>query len=69
MWDYTRRWEGDVEKAYPCKSKSDGLGEYSFLRTECGNSWYSVNPNPMRRNGCICPRCGKTVKVIMKEED
>lgn len=69
MWTYTRRWEGDPEKAYPKKSIRDKKGEYSYLYTECGNSWYSVNPNPMRRDGCICPKCGKIVNVIMPREE
>lgn len=56
-----------TERAYPIKSTMCRNGEYRFLRTECGNSWYSVNPNPMKRDGCICPKCGRTVKVVMPE--
>ena len=44
----------------------DKDGEYSYLITECGTHWFSVNSYPMRRNGCICPKCGKTVKVIIR---
>ena len=40
-----------------------------FLLTECGNSWYSVNTDPMQRNGCICPKCGKIVQVIVPKID
>lgn len=69
MWEYTRRWDDDMEKAWPRQSNSDKDGEYSFLRTECGNSWYSVNKNPMRRDGCICPKCGKIVRVVMPVEE
>lgn len=54
-----------IEKAYAWQSKTDQDGEYSFLLTECGNSWYSVNTDPMYRNGCICPKCGKIVQVIV----
>lgn len=54
-----------TEKGYPWQSTMDNEGEYSFLLTECGNAWYSVNTDPMRRNNCICPKCGKTVKVII----
>ena len=31
--------------------------------------WYSVNTDPMRRNGCICPKCGKIVQVIVPKID
>lgn len=64
-----RRWKSGMkfktEKAYACPSKTDQPGEYSFLMTECGNSWYSVNTNPMYRDGCICPKCGKIVRVVI----
>lgn len=59
----------ETEKAYAWPSKTDQNGEYSFLLTECGNSWYSVNTNPMYRNGCICPKCGKIVQVIVPKID
>ena len=55
------------EKAYPIQAKHDKDGEYSFLRTECGNTWYSVNTNPKRRDSCICPKCGNIVKVVMEK--
>ena len=61
----------EIEKAYAWQSKMDQPEEYSFLLTECGNSWYSVNTNPMHRDGCICPKCGKIVRVVVpnkKEE-
>lgn len=54
-----------TEKAYAIQSTIDGEGEYRFLRTECGNTWYSINPDPMRRQNCICPKCGKTIQVII----
>ena len=54
-----------IEKAYAWPSKTDRPGEYSFLMTECGNSWYSVNTDPMYRDGCICPKCGKIVRVVI----
>lgn len=57
-----------TEKAYAWPSKTDHDGEYSFLLTECGNSWYSVNTDPMHRNGCICPKCGKIVQVVIPKE-
>lgn len=57
------KWKG-TEKAYPRQCTEDKDGEYRYLHTECGNYWYSVNPDPMRRNNCICPKCGKTVKVM-----
>lgn len=52
-----------TEKGYAWPSKTDHDGEYSFLLTECGNSWYSVNTDPMYRNGCICPKCGKLYRL------
>ena len=61
----------EIEKAYAWQSKTDQPEEYSFLLTECGNSWYSVNTDPMHRDGCICPKCGKIVRVVIpnkKEE-
>lgn len=54
-----------VEKAYPRPSMIDKEGEYSYLFTECGNVWYSTTKDPMYRDNCICPKCGKTVKVQM----
>lgn len=56
----------ETEKAYPQQSTADKDGEYSYLYTECGNSWYSVNTDPMRRDNCICPKCGRIVKVVME---
>ncbi len=57
------------EKAYPRPAVNDKSGEYSYLFTECGNIWYSTTKDPMYRNGCICPKCGKTVKVIMPSKE
>ena len=59
------RAKNETEKAYPRQSTVDKGGEYSYLFTECGNIWYSVNTNPMHRDGCICPKCGRTVKVVI----
>ncbi|MBD5534574.1 MAG: hypothetical protein HDQ99_02720 [Lachnospiraceae bacterium] len=56
----------ETEKAYPQQSTVDKDEEYSYLYTECGNSWYSVNTDPMHRDNCICPKCGRTVKVVME---
>ena len=58
---------GKCENGYARPGTGDNFGEYSCLYTECGNWWYSVNTDPMRRDGCICPKCGKTVKVIVPE--
>ena len=55
----------EYEMAYARPGTDDDFGEYSYLYTECGNWWYSVNTNPMRRDGCICPKCGKTVRVVV----
>lgn len=53
------------ERAYPRPTKGDKEGEYSYLFTECGNTWYSTTKNPMYRDNCICPKCRKIIKVIM----
>ena len=57
--------KNETEKAYPRQSTVDKYNEYSYLYTECENWWYSVNTDPMRRNNCRCPKCGKTVKVVV----
>lgn len=64
-----KKYYGEFENAYPMKSTECKKGEYRFLRTECGNSWYSVKTDPMKRDGCICPKCGRTVRVVIKKED
>lgn len=28
-----------------------------FFRTDCGNTMYSVDVNPMRYHGLLCPKC------------
>lgn len=58
--------KNETEKAYPQQSTTDKDGEYSFLYTECGNSWYSVNTDPMKQDNCIYPKCGRIVKVVME---
>lgn len=55
----------ETEKAIPRPATTDKEGEYSYLLTECGNVWYSVTKDPMYRNNCICPKCGKTGLVDM----
>lgn len=52
------------ENAYPGQALCDKEGEFSYLYTDCGNIWYSINADPMFRNGCICPKCGKVIKVV-----
>lgn len=41
-------------------------GDGSYILTECKNWWFSISNNPMRRDNCICPKCGKVVKVDMR---
>ena len=62
-FDYEKRV--GTEKGYPRQSTVDKDGEYSYLFTECKNMWYSVNTDPMRRNNCICHKCGKVVKIVI----
>ena len=40
---------------------------YGFLLTECGNNGYSVNTDPMCKNGRICPKGGGIVQIIVSE--
>lgn len=54
-----------TETAEARQSIDDKDGEYSYLYTECHNYWYSVNPNPKCRDGHLCPKCGKKVKVVI----
>lgn len=61
--------EEKYEKGYARQSTTDKLGEYSYLYTECGNSWYSVNKNPMYRDRCECPKCGKIVRVVVPKNN
>lgn len=60
---------GETERAYPRPATTDKNGEYSYLFTECGNTWYSTEKNPMWRDNCICPKCNKIIKVIMPKEE
>ena len=62
-------YETETEKAYPRPAVTDKEGEYSYLFTECGNRWYSTTTDPMYRDGCICPKCGKIIQVIMPKEE
>lgn len=57
----------EYEKGYPRKSTGDGLGEFSYIYTECGNMWFSVKSDPMYRDNCRCPKCHKIVRVVKEE--
>lgn len=57
-WHYGNCHLTEVGKAWADKS-----GTGSWIITECGNRWYSGCSDPMRRNGCLCPKCGKTIVV------
>lgn len=41
-------------------------GDGSYILTDCGNWWFSICENPMRRNHCICPKCWKIVEGDMR---
>ena len=62
----SKMYMNETEKAYPQQSTADKDGEYSYLYTECGNLWYSVNTDPMRRDRRICPKCGRIVKIVVE---
>lgn len=55
----------EYENGYARKSVTDKDGEYSYISTDCINIWYSVNKNPMYRNNCVCPKCGRTIRVVI----
>lgn len=59
----------EYENGYPRKATCDKGDEYSFIFTECGNYWYSINNDPMYRNNCKCPKCGKYVKIVIQPND
>ena len=61
------KYYGETESGYPRQATDDKDGEYSYIWTPCQNFWYSVVKDPMYRDGCICPKCGKTVRVIMED--
>lgn len=54
---------GEMEKAFPRQSKSDKPGQYSYLLTGCKNWLYCHNGSYMKYDGCICPKCGRTIIV------
>ena len=56
----------ETENGYSRQGIGDKDGEYSYIFNECGNYWYSVNTNPMKRDRCVCPKCGRIVKVVME---
>ena len=55
----------EIETGEARQSVTDKDGEYSYLYTDCRNWWYSVKTNPMSRDGCICPKCGRIIRVIV----
>lgn len=55
----------ETEYGYARQSVRDKDGEYSYIITECDNAWYSVKTDPMSRNNCLCPKCGRRVLVII----
>lgn len=56
----------ETENGYPRQGIGDKDGEYSYIFTHCGNYWYSVNKNPMKRDRCVCPKCGRIINVVME---
>lgn len=60
--------ELETEPGYARQCTTDGSGEYSYIFTQCKNMWYSVRTNPMSRDGCLCPKCGKIVKVVIPDD-
>ena len=55
-----------TEFGFPRQGTGDEIDkEFSYLHTECGNYWYSTKKDPMLRNNCLCPKCGKVIKVVI----
>ena len=57
----------EIENGYPRRGVGDKEGEYSYIFTQCGNYWYSVNTNHLKRDRCVCPKCGRIIKVVMEQ--
>lgn len=44
-------------------------GEVSWCNTECNNEIYMHKRDPYSIHNCICPKCGKTIKLIELEKE
>ncbi len=56
------------EATYQYLEEAHGNGMY-FYTDCCGNRMYSVDGNPMKYHGCLCPRCllhNKSVTLYLR---
>ena len=44
------------EATYQYREEKNGNGMF-FYTDCCGNRMYSVDNNPMKYHGCLCPKC------------
>lgn len=51
------------EATYQYLEEAHGNGMY-FYTDCCGNRMYSVESNPMKYHGCLCPRCFGNSKSV-----
>lgn len=60
----------ETENGYPLQGRDDKPGKYSFVGTDrCGNIMYLGGRNYMEMDGRICPKCGRTIKVLKEREE
>ena len=52
-----------AEATYQYLEEAHGNGMF-FYTSCCGNRMYSVDANPMKYHGCLCPRCFWNNKLV-----
>lgn len=57
----------ETEKGFLRQATIDNDGEYSYVRTQCGNWLYCHKGTAMKYNHKICPKCGKTIVLQVGE--
>lgn len=65
-WRYNNCKQTEVGKVWADKNGkvwADKNGRGNWIITECGNRLFFIDSDPTRINGCLCPKCGKTVVV------
>lgn len=51
------------EATYQYLGEAHGNGMF-FYTSCCGNRMYSVDSNPLKYHGCLCPRCFQKNKLV-----